>query len=399
MVDKISVVIVGMGGYGNRYVNALLDADKSYEVEIKGGVDPYPEGCQRLEEIKRKNIPLFSSLEEFYKNNRADLAVISSPIHYHQSQISLALDNDSHVLCEKPLAPTVDAARDIVEKANKYNKKVAIGYQWSFSRAINRLKKDIMKGLLGKPLRLKTLVLWPRDFAYYNRNKWAGRIKNEKGQWIMDSVAHNATAHYLHNMLYVLGDEIDKSAKPVFLETEIYRANDIENFDTAAARIKTRQEAQLLYLVSHATKNQINPEFVYEFEKGRVEYSQDGKIGEITAFFYDGKEKVYGDPFNNVNNKLWFTIEAIINDKKIWCGPEAAFPQVVCINGIQQSDILNFPPDMIEYIKGNKEKKSLFVRDLDNTFINCYHQWKLPHELNLSWTRRGERVDLEELFY
>ena len=38
---------------------------------------------------------------------------------------------------------------------------VAIGYQWSFSDAIQKLKADVIAGIFGKPRRLKTLVLWP----------------------------------------------------------------------------------------------------------------------------------------------------------------------------------------------------------------------------------------------
>ena len=107
MENKLSVVLVGIGGYGNQYVEALLDNPKNYNFEIVGAVDPAPEGCRKLDEIKEKNISLYSNLESFYSENQADLAVISSPIHYHEPQTLLALENESHVLCEKPLTPTV----------------------------------------------------------------------------------------------------------------------------------------------------------------------------------------------------------------------------------------------------------------------------------------------------
>ena len=32
---------------------------------------------------------------------------------------------------------------------------VAIGFQWSFSRAVQALKRDVMAGVLGKPKRLR----------------------------------------------------------------------------------------------------------------------------------------------------------------------------------------------------------------------------------------------------
>ena len=128
-----------------------------------------------------------------------------------------------------------------------------IGYQWSFSKAIQSLKNDIIKGLFGKPIRLKTLALWPRDDEYYGRNNWAGRIKENQGKWVLDSPMNNAVAHYLHNMFYVLGFEVDSSAVPKQVIAECYRANPIENYDTAVCRILTTDDVEILFYASHAS--------------------------------------------------------------------------------------------------------------------------------------------------
>ena len=133
---------------------------------------------------------------------------------------------------------------------------VAIGYQWSFSPAIQRLKGDIAAGVFGAPKRLKTIVLWPRDETYYSRNRWAGKQRDEAGNPIFDSPVSNACAHYLHNMLYVLGDAVDRSAIPSRVSAELYRAHPIENYDTAALRCWTDRGVEILFIVSHATRRQ-----------------------------------------------------------------------------------------------------------------------------------------------
>jgi hypothetical protein len=56
------------------------------------------------------------------------------------------------------------------------------------------------------------------------------------GLGIFDSPANNATAHFLHNMFYLLGATRETSAAPAVVQAELYRANAIENFDTAAIR-------------------------------------------------------------------------------------------------------------------------------------------------------------------
>ncbi len=104
------------------------------------------------------------------------------------------------------------------------------------SRAIQELKKDVRDGVLGRPVRFKCLVLWPRPISYFQRNDWAGKIRSESGAWIFDSPVHNATAHYLHNLFFLLGDDPASSAMPLDVQAECYRVNAIENYDAAAVR-------------------------------------------------------------------------------------------------------------------------------------------------------------------
>src|SRR5690554_2837391 len=227
MDNLISVLLVGIGGYGQYYVRELLGNSERDDYQLSGVVDPYADVSPVIKGIREREIPVYKSLEGFFQDNNADYVCIASPIQFHARQTITALENGAAVLCEKPLTPTVQEGREMLKAREGAGRPVGIGYQWSFSSAIQTLKKDIIKGIFGKPLRLKTVVIWPRDYAYYNRNSWAGRIKDSSGKWIMDSVASNATAHYLHNMFYVLGRKIEESARPLSLEAELYRANKI----------------------------------------------------------------------------------------------------------------------------------------------------------------------------
>ena len=42
--------------------------------------------------------------------------------------------------------------------------------------AMQELKRDILAGILGKPLHFKSVVLWPRRKSYYQRSNWAGKM-------------------------------------------------------------------------------------------------------------------------------------------------------------------------------------------------------------------------------
>jgi len=396
--SRVSVMLVGIGGYGNIYVDALLGNPGRDDFKVVGVVDPRPEGCRNLNRIKEMGIPIFSSMEGFYADLKADLAIISTPIHFHCSQTCYALSRGSNVLCEKPVSATIQEARQMMEARDRARKIVAIGYQWSYTDAIRALKKDIQSGLFGRPRRFKTIVLWPRNRDYYSRS-WAGKLRDAEGRWILDSVANNATAHYLHNMFFVLGRQEDVSARPAQLTAELYRANEIENFDTAAVRVFTEEGVELLFYVTHAVTETVNPSFCFEFEKARVVYgSLEGKGDGILAIFDDGTCKAYGNPERETIKKLWTTIEAVKGKQHAVCGIEAATSHTLCINGMQESvpSIPHFPGNLIKY---DEITKVTWVEGLNDVLKACYREGKMPHEIGVEWARAGNTMDLRGYQY
>jgi predicted dehydrogenase len=281
----------------------------------------------------------------------------------------------------------MSAARDRADRL------VAVGYQWSFSVAIQRLKHDVLSGVYGEPKRLKTLVLWPRGRSYYNRNSWAGRRRTEDGRPVFDSPLNNATAHYLHNMLYVLGEATDRSVVPTHVTAELYRANEIENFDTAALRCVVPNGAELLFYTTHASRELFGPVFEYEFEKGTVHY---GAERDVIGRFPDGRERSYGNPDAEPYRKLEQTLDAVARREATRCGIEAATSQVLCVDAAQRSsDITDFPPTCVRTVhEGEQERIS--VQGLDATLKKCYDRCTMPSEEDVEWARPGRCVELGE---
>lgn len=392
-MKTVNIVLVGIGGYGANYVRALLEGGGKFPYKIAGAVDPFPKSCPLYDELIEANIPIYESLEQFYEVSDADLAIISSPIQFHAAQTKLALAKGSHVLCEKPLCATLEEANEMIEARDQTNQFVAIGYQWSYSPVIQQLKEDIQQGVLGKPQRFKTIVLWPRNKQYYAR-PWAGKRQDSEGRWILDSVANNATAHYIHNMFYLLGQENDQSAGPSRITAELYRANPIENYDTAAMRCYTDEGTELLYYASHAVNETVGVKFCYEFEKANVIFDGQGEK-QIIAQFHNGEQKIYGNPERDRMNKLWTCIAAIHGEGTIHCGPEAAMSHTLCIHGMERSSgtIHDFAKERKAakgYVVENDEM--YYVEGLKDDLVECYDKNALPAELDFSWAKPGQEI-------
>ncbi len=400
MTKTISAAVAGICGYGRNYIPHLLKLAKEGQVRFVGAIEPNPDGCALLPDLQAAGVPLYASLEDFYRRASADLMILATPINLHCPQSCFALSKGSNVLCEKPVSATIQDAQAIATAAADCKKFVAVGYQWSFADTIQDLKRDIMSGLFGRPQRLKSLVLWPRDDRYYKRNNWAGRCRTDDGSWILDSPINNAAAHYLHNMFYVLGDKIDTSARPANITAELYRANDIENFDTAAIRCYTDSGAEILFYTSHAIPQYRGPIICYEFENAVTRYETNG-YGEnnppVIAHFNDGRIKNYGAPDSQPFKKLYDAVEAARGDRQIVCGAPAAMSQTLCINGAQDSPdrIIEFPASMVS-TQSVSEGNVKCVEGLTEILSQCYEKTVLPSELSVSWAQKGKIIDLTD---
>jgi hypothetical protein len=239
-------------------------------------------------------------------------------------------------------------------------------------------------------------VLWPRPQSYYHRNTWAAKLKTAGGSWVLDSPVNNATAHYLHNCFYVLGETRETSARPVDVQAELYRANDIENYDTAALRCHTEDGVEILFYTAHPVNENIGPVFSYEFEDAVVEYA--AYNAPIVARFRDGRVKDYGDPFADEGKKLWDAIEASRTRAPLACSISAAMSHTLAVNGAQESveSIVDFPDDLVRRDDQNGDAL-IYVEGLVETLGRCYDEGVMPSELgDVRWAKIGDIVDLRD---
>lgn len=392
----VKIALVGLGGYGGFYLNQMLFAGQGQDFCLIAAIDPEPNRCAQLDDLRQAGVTLFSSLEDFYERESADLVVIASPIHLHKAQTCLALEHGAHVLCEKPAAGSLADARSMQQAEQRSGKRVAIGFQWSFSNAVQSVKRDIQAGRFGRPLRFSSLVLWPRRRSYYQRSPWAGRVRmpGPEGAWVLDSPAQNAAAHYLHNMLFVLGGAPDSCARPVSLQAEFYRANPIENFDTCGLRIYVEAGVEVLFLAAHPVLENIGPLVRCEFEDALIEYPDSD--GGFSAHFRDGRVVQYGNPQLEEANKLWQMVALAASGGPAACGIHTALPHLICIEGAHSVPVQVLPPELVRYDDPGGDVLT-WVAGLGETLSAGYAAGRLPFETGAPWAVPGQTVDLREL--
>lgn len=399
---RLSVLLVGIGGYGANFVDEFLNRGDDIPADVVGCIAPHPQKAFFYQALCDRNIPIYTDINDFWEARKdftpaVDLAVLSTPINFHKSGIIDCMRHGAQVLCEKPVCATIDDVKEIIAARDEVGGTCTIGYQWSHSEAITKFKADILAGKYGKPLRMKTLVLWPRDFAYYGRGSgWAGKV-SKNGEWTLDSVASNATAHYLHNIFFCAGNAMDRSADIADFEVETYRANDIETYDTCVLRGHLAPEANnadILFVVSHALAPEENfgPVFEYEFENGTCRFERTSEDSEtMIGYFKDGTTVDYGVPSGGVARKLRIAVDIALGKQNVICGPEAASIHTKTIDAITEfrPDTPVFPEELTV-----RTEERVYVKGLADVLHECYENWKLPSEIGAPFATEKTAVDM-----
>jgi predicted dehydrogenase len=384
---SVDVVLVGVGGYGASHLEVMRPAIEQGAMRLVGAVDPHAGGAADWPDLQSRNIPIWQDLNGFWASGvQASLIVLATPIQFHGPQTCDALERGVSVLCEKPAAASLEEVRQMVAARDRAGRLASIGYQWSFSTAMQTLKRDIASGRYGKPRRLRAWAASPRDAAYYGRNNWAGRIRETAGRLVHDSPANNANAHYLHNMFFVLGlDGLGPSVRPITIEAELYRANAIENFDTACLRLTTADGVELLFYTSHAVDQGHAPTFCYDFERGSVTYGTPG--GALTGSLSDGTTVDYGRPdADAMTRKLLDTLAAVRDGTfETPCSLETAAMQTRVIDVLQQMTIHTLPADVCRTRANEKGVPLTYVPGLHDAIRQGFEQGLLFSEMGLPW--------------
>ena len=376
----LKTVMVGAGGYAANYVRRILAMPEDFS--LVAVVDPYATTSDQYE--KFKHLPIYNQLEEFFAEHKADLAVISTPIHRHYEQCMVALENGAHVLCEKPLVPTLPQLDQLADKVHSTNLSLAVGFQLSFASDMLRIKERILSGEFGKPLCMKAIVSWHKDWAYYSRtSSWAGRRTSKDGKLVNDSVASNATAHYIHNMLFLLGATIGEAATLENLEAECYRANKIETFDTITLR-GNANGADIFYTATHAAIGAIQPLMEYKFERAVIEIDLAKAGNTCTIRHNDGR--VESLPINIEDgewNKLKFTAKNIAGAGPQVCNAQTVRPVTAVLDYVFANT--PFQPFKEDFVTVDMENKYVYVKDLDIHLMEGHKKRKLPSEMGFLW--------------
>jgi len=133
--------------------------------------------------------------ESFLKKTPLDLAIIASPVSWHESQTLAALEAGMAVLCEKPIAGDTEAAERMIAAAKKHGRFLAIGLLRRFYANVHFTRQLIESKALGA---VKGFSIqeggpfnWPaRSDSFFRKKTAGGGVLLDAGVHVLDQVIH-----------------------------------------------------------------------------------------------------------------------------------------------------------------------------------------------------------------
>lgn len=187
---KVRFGIVGLGHQGLNYANHL------FKGKIKNGeLGALCSSKAMKEEIYKDEFPgvkFYSNYIDMLKSGDIDAVIVCAPHYFHPELGIKALENDIHLLIEKPAGVYTKQVRELNELSKKKgNLSFGVFYNQRFNPLYQEVKSIIENGEIGDIRRTNWIITtWWRPQVYYEQSSWRGTWEGEGGGVLLNQAPH-----------------------------------------------------------------------------------------------------------------------------------------------------------------------------------------------------------------
>lgn len=359
-MSRIKMAVVGVGTIGTAHASCIYNGEID-GMELCALCDSDKERVAELRE-EFKGIPIYESYEELLKSGVCDGVIVSTPHYLHPIISKLFLENNCHVLCEKPIGVYTKGLCELIEAERGSGKKFAVMLNQRTNKLFVKAKELIKNGEIGEITESVWIITnWYRTQEYYDSSSWRGSWQGEGGGVLMNQAPHN-----LDLWQWLCG-----MPKRVMAHCYEGKHHTVEVEDEAVIYAEYENGANGTFITSTGNKYGTN----------RLEITgKRGKIllekGTLTIENEDGTQVICDEEYNGHKNILQNFANAILYNEKLISPAQDAINQLKLCNAsylsswkgewvnldFDSEEYLNFLKLKVEksQVKGAKKSKNLF---------------------------------------
>jgi predicted dehydrogenase len=148
---KLGIALVGLGGYaGGQLAPALQETEHCYLAGIVTGTPQKAIDWKAKYNIPDTNIYNYEKFDEIVHNKDIDIVYVVLPNAMHAEYVIRAAKAGKHVICEKPMAITVEECDKMIAACKDAGKMLSIGYRLHFEPYNQEMMRLGTKKVFGK---------------------------------------------------------------------------------------------------------------------------------------------------------------------------------------------------------------------------------------------------------
>jgi len=329
--QTIGIALVGLGEYAESQILPALK-ETSY-CRLSAVITDNEKNKQEVADkcgLSASQVYYYEDFEELKKDASVQLVYIIVPNQLHRRYCEMAASCGKHVLCEKPMAISVNDCRAMIDACNKHQVRLFIGYRLHFEPHHEVLISLIKKNKYGRLLRLESC----NGFHMKDGNDdWRLKKQIAGGGSMMD-----------------MGIYIINECRQVFEELPIsVKARKIQQRPAMFKEVEESLEWEMIYKDDRLAKGYCS----YSEDKSYLKIEFEHGLMEVeNAYKYEGLSiKLNGDAyqFDQADHKtdmLKHIATCILENKRSKIEPQEGLEDIQVIEAIYESMETGKPVEM-----------------------------------------------------
>lgn len=241
----LGVAVIGTGDISDYHIEAYLRFPE--RCRIRAVVDKFPEKAAAKAQKFGLSCDIPTEYRELLGRKDIDLVSVCLPPDLHCEVSCAFLLAGKHVLCEKPMAPSLEECDRMLAAAREGGAVLSTVAQNRFKADVMRTKRFLDSGALGRIRFAQASSLWWRGSRYYDL-WWRGTWEGEGG-----GCTFIHAVHHIDMLLWLMGPAAEVTAQAANLG---HPNSEVEDLSMAMVRFSSGALGSLVSSLLHHGEEQ-----------------------------------------------------------------------------------------------------------------------------------------------
>ena len=178
----MNFAVIGCGRMGKRRARTIHEHEDAELICVADAIS-----TQAADAGKQFDCPFTDQVDEAVVRQDVDHVVICTPNKFHAEIATTAVENGKHVFCEKPLANTPTAAREMVKAASDNDVTLKVSGNLRYFDSVLKAKELVENGVIGD---LHHIRGWIGNDGWQLSDSWFSNVDIIGGGTLLDNGAH-----------------------------------------------------------------------------------------------------------------------------------------------------------------------------------------------------------------